>query len=57
MSKCKWVQAKICSNCGEAAHVWFCSKSDNISPEQWQEMDDDQRLEAEKANHSDIEPD
>ncbi len=34
-----------CSNCGEPAHVYFCTKPDNISKEAWAEMADDQRYE------------
>jgi len=36
---------KECSNCGEAAHVYFCPKPDNISKEVWSKMTDDQRYE------------
>lgn len=42
------VDADVCENCGEAEHVYYCPKPDNIPKEDWQKLSDDERLEAEK---------
>lgn len=43
-----WKNSDICLNCGEAKHIYWCPKPDDIPKEEWQKMSDDERLEAEE---------
>jgi hypothetical protein len=45
----RWRPAAICESCGEAAHVYFCPKPPGVRADVWQNMSDDERLEAEQT--------
>lgn len=45
---------KLCSECGEPAHIHYCPKPPDIPKETWQTMTDDERLSAEEGAGHDM---